>query len=271
MSKLTTAMFVIIVFTIACARDAGKLECSVNKIGIANAPIKGDGMNDQRITLAIDGSPTAVTADIAEILANKRVGATFFAVGRQVPDHREELLYVRDAGHLIGNATFSGKRLTASKLPVGEMRKADAVLTPYVVGDMFLLRVPEDDFNADLATYLNRQGLQKYVGPIGADIIAENGEAIDLGCWRERLTPGECSVRYLESLADKKKGIVRFTDGYAELVGLLQELLPALSTAGFEFVRLDAVPEIRRRLQERGAKIDQVAGEGGCSDYGVSS
>jgi peptidoglycan/xylan/chitin deacetylase (PgdA/CDA1 family) len=251
-----------------CSRGSASPECAVGKTGIAAAPIKGDSMDEQVIALAFDGAPTAYTAEVAELLANKRLGATFFVVGRQVEGREAVLSAVRGGGHLIGNATYSGNKLTAAALPAGELRKADEVLTPYVVGNMFLLRAPDDAFDDDLAAYLNQQGLQKYVGPIGSDVVTEAGEAIDAVCWREALSAGQCAVRYVEALADKKKGIARFTDGSSQLLGLLQELLPALESAGFKVVRLDQVPEIRRQLQERGAKVDQIAGETACNDYG---
>ena len=119
MSKLTTAAWIILLTSLSCARDGGKLECAVGKIGIANVPIKGDGMNERQISLTIDGSPTAVTAEIAEILLNKRIGASFFALGQRVAEHRNELKYTREAGHLIGNAGYSGQRLTSVALPAG--------------------------------------------------------------------------------------------------------------------------------------------------------
>jgi peptidoglycan/xylan/chitin deacetylase (PgdA/CDA1 family) len=196
-----------------CSRGSASPECAVGKTGIAAAPIKGDSMDEQVIALAFDGAPTAYTAEVAELLANKRLGATFFVVGRQVEGREAVLSAVRGGGHLIGNATYSGNKLTAAALPAGELRKADEVLTPYVVGNMFLLRAPDDAFDDDLAAYLNQQGLQKYVGPIGSDVVTEAGEAIDAVCWREALSAGQCAVRYVEALADKKKGIARFTDG----------------------------------------------------------
>lgn len=224
-------------------------------------------MDEQVISLVIDAAPTAHTAEVSELLTNKQLGATFFVVGRQLDGREADLSAVRGGGHLIGNATYSGAKLTQTPLSAGELRKADELLTPYVVGDMFLFRAPHDEFNGDLAEYLNQQGLQKYVGPIGGDVVAETGQSLDAVCWSELLTPGQCAVRYVEVLADKKKGIVRFSDGFPQLLGLLQELLPALETAGFRVERLDRVPEIRRRLQERGAKVDQIAGPSGCNDY----
>lgn len=269
MSKIVTVL-VSVLQVAACGKLATETEggCPSPAEGLAEQVIKGSTLDEMQIALSFDNAPTQQTQDVAELLSNKQIGGVFFVVGRQVKGFEGVLTSLHNSGHLIGNQTFSGKKLTAAPLANMEVIRNDGLISPYVVGDMFLLRAPFDAYNKDLATHLNRHGLKKYVGPVSADIVSDSGAAIDTTCWQEALTPGECATRYIEALAAKKKGIVRFTDGTSGLLGLLQELLPALASAGFKTVRLDQVPEIRRALAKRGAKVDTIGGAAGCDDYG---
>jgi peptidoglycan/xylan/chitin deacetylase (PgdA/CDA1 family) len=250
-----------------CSVDQNGPQCKVGAAGIADAPMTGASLDDQYVALVVDGGPTQVTPDAGTYLAAHNIGAAFFAQGKRL-DHPAVLSSLRDQGHLIGNGTFSGSRLDRSPLPAGELRSTDALITPYIVGDMFFFDSPGDQMSHALAGYLNRQGLAKYVGPVGADVAETGGGGIDAGCWRDGVSPATCSQRYLQALADKRKGIIRFTDGATELVPLLQELVPALQSAGFQIVRLDDVPAIHSAFVLRGAETDVIGGAAGCSDYG---
>lgn len=267
MSRSTTFLLATVFGLSGCTQSKKSSECAVAKSGVSEGLINGDSLDQYQVSIAIDGAPSKETANVADLLNHKQIGATFFIYGNLVEKNRDALIAARNAGHLIGNATYSGRNLMQEPMPAEELRRADVALTPLIVGDMFLFRAPDDQFSPKVAEHLNRQGLQKYVGPIGADIVNEQGRSIDLQCWQESLTAAQCAVLYMQVITHKKKGIVRFSDGYPQLIALFQELLPALSTAGVRILRLDQVPEIRRKLLERGAKVDMIAGPGGCSDY----
>lgn len=268
MSKFVTFLICILWLVGSCKQaESSSFGCPVARTGISETVINGNSLDEHQVVIAIDGAPTSETQNIAELLAHKQVGAVFFVAGSLVEKNAEILRAVRDSGHLLGNATYGYQSLMQSALPAEELRRADVALTPLVVGDMFMFRAPFDEFSPQMAMHLNRQGLQKYVGPIGADIVTDEGRSIDSKCWQDLLTPAQCVNRYMEIIAHKKKGIMRFSDGVPQLLGLFQELVPALTTAGIRLLRIDQVPEIRRQLIERGARVDTIGGPGGCRDY----
>lgn len=64
----------------------------------------------KRIVLSFDNGPHAVgTQQLLQVLAKRSLTATFFLVGSnlQVPPSRELAMHIRDAGHRIGNHTFT--------------------------------------------------------------------------------------------------------------------------------------------------------------------
>jgi len=254
----------------ACGQGPLKVSgpaCKQGGGGLAAEPLHGTSLDDQSLVLTFDRSPSLYSSDIAEYLAGRGLSATFFVEGQKVKA-TSELAALRDQGHLIGNGTYSYGNLAKAYAPAMEVRQVDRIITPYVVGDLFLLRTPSNSFGADLAAYLTGRGLGKYIGPIGWDVESEpRGESIDLSCWADGVSASECAQRYVQAINGFKKGIVRFTDGREELKGLLRELMPSLQTLGFSIVRLDEVPEVRRAALERGARPGTSGGPSGCQDY----
>src|SRR5579871_2860861 len=67
-------------------------------------------MSSKRVTLPFDNGPTpAVTDRVLEILAQARILATFFLIGRNLdkPGATDLMKQVHEAGHWIGNHTLS--------------------------------------------------------------------------------------------------------------------------------------------------------------------
>lgn len=244
--------------------------CKVALSGISSDAIRGASLNDFEVALTFDRAPSSSSEEIAAFLNSRAIAATFFIEGKKISD-TEILKYLRESGHLIGNGTLSYENLAKTPALLTEIRKVDQRITPYVVGNIYLFRSPTGDFNENLAEYLNRQGLQKYVGPIGWDISLEidDPEIADL-CRDEITSTSICSRLFLNIVQQKKKGILRFTESQKGLVAFLKELVPELEASKFKFIRLDQVPDIRRELVKREAQPGTTGGDGGCDDYGSS-
>ena len=261
---------IISLFTGACSNSEPGPACKVATSGIADAPITGKSLLDKTLAFTFDHAPSAFTAEIADLLTSRQINAAFFVVGKQLEEAADQgiLGHLRGNGHLVGNGTYSYANLEAVPLPSVELRQVDQMITPSVVGNMFFFRSAANTFNHKVAAYLNMQGLQKYVGPIGSDIAFTDGaDPIDKGCWAAVLTPADCAQRYIDAINLKKQGIVRFTDGSSQTTALLQALIPLATAAGYKFVRLDDVPEIRTAFLQREAVPGTVAGNAGCKDY----
>ncbi len=77
-----------------------------------------------QVTLSFDNGPDPVVTDrVLDVLARRDLKASFFAVGDRLADPAagRALVRAREAGHLIGNHTFT------HGLPLGEDLRADAV------------------------------------------------------------------------------------------------------------------------------------------------
>jgi peptidoglycan/xylan/chitin deacetylase (PgdA/CDA1 family) len=70
-------------------------------------PYRGDG-RDRVVALTFDDGPNEpYTSQIAEYLADKRIRATFFQVGRCVERHPDTTARLAAAGHVIGNHSYA--------------------------------------------------------------------------------------------------------------------------------------------------------------------
>lgn len=245
--------------------------CKVVPSGIGDLPISGSSLNDQELVLTFDRSPSKNTEELAGYLNSRSIGGTFFIEGQRLRD-KELLRGLRESGHLIGNGTLSNTSLTETPALLTEIRRVDHIIAPYVVGNMYLFRAPQGDFNKDTAAYLNQQGLQKYVGPIGWDVSLDSPAIdTDVACAEVGGTVTGCAKTLFDAISLKKRGILRFSSDQSGLVNLLKELIPSLETAKFKFLRLDQVPDIRRELVKREARPGTVGEEAGCDDYGSST
>jgi peptidoglycan-N-acetylglucosamine deacetylase len=87
-------------------------------------PIIGRGPRQRVAFLTFDDGPNpGVTERVLEVLEREAVPATFFMVGRHVERHRANALAVAQAGHEIGNHTYSHIKLHR----VGPRRAAEEI------------------------------------------------------------------------------------------------------------------------------------------------
>lgn len=64
------------------------------------------------IALTFDDGPSAAhTAEVLAILARNRVPATFFLVGQEIKAHPAQVKAIMDAGHQLGNHSYTHPRL----------------------------------------------------------------------------------------------------------------------------------------------------------------
>jgi peptidoglycan/xylan/chitin deacetylase (PgdA/CDA1 family) len=230
--------------------------------------LKGDGLPRRTLSLTYDDGPGVDTLELGRYLFAEGIAATFFVVGSHAEGQESVLAQLTKWGHLLGNHTYSHPGLVSLALSggdvVGELRKTDAILRPYVTGNPVLFRAPygnwrertpEDDADREtslVADILNADGqFADYVGPINWDIVAE-----DWSCWREGVAPEECARRYLAETERVGSGIILMHDSSEEeyvrlhnqTLRLTQLLVPQLKERGYHFVRLDAVPSVREAI-----------------------
>lgn len=74
---------------------------------------RGTSKNPPRVALTFDDGPTPGGTDcVLDVLAEMKVRATFFVIGKNVERHPDLLRRIDAEGHLIANHTFDHRRLS---------------------------------------------------------------------------------------------------------------------------------------------------------------
>ena len=82
------------------------------------------------IALTFDDGPTKNVDQIIPLLDKYKVKATFFLIGNDIEKHPEEAKKLVEAGHQIGNHTYSHKRMVLKSLSFikEEIEKTDELI-----------------------------------------------------------------------------------------------------------------------------------------------
>ncbi len=174
-----------------------------------------------------DGPQAGNTEQILAILAQNNVKATFFQVGANLAAAPDLGRAVRDAGHAIGNHTWSHQEAPAD--PADEVHRADATIQSVYGGPTAIFRPPYGNFDngvVNVALDDNDGVILWSVDPNdwdmpGTDVIVDNVLA--------GVTPG---------------GIVLMHDGggdRSQTIAALPRIIAGLRTKGYRFV---TVPEL---------------------------
>lgn len=113
------------------------------------------------VALTFDDGPAASTAELLDILAARKVRVTFFVVGENVVQHPELVRREHEAGHEIGDhsythadlGTASGKKVVSELTRTQEAVRRASGVTPV------LLRPPYGSMSKRLAKAAREQGL----------------------------------------------------------------------------------------------------------------
>jgi peptidoglycan/xylan/chitin deacetylase (PgdA/CDA1 family) len=246
--------------------------------------LKGLGLPPKTLCLTYDDGPGQHTQELGCYLHQEGIPATFFVVGSHARGREHVLRRLCDCGHTIGNHTWTHPGLVSVALSggdvVGELERTDALIRPYVRGEVTFLRPPYGNWRerdeadeADkpisiICNILNSSGrFGGYVGPVNWDIVAEDWE-----CWQQGVTPQEAARRCLAEIQRKGRGIVLMHDCSEEpaqqrrncTAAMTRLLVPLLKERGYRFVGLDEAPQVRAAIAAaRGARLkDGAVAEG---------
>ena len=212
------------------------------------------------IALTFDDGPNAHTAEVLDALKEMNVKATFFIVGKQA--HRNPKLLARIAaeGHLLANHSADHELLgarydAAPERLLAELRDVDMQIQPLMKrGDKLYFRAPYGAWKSAHADILNADPrLRNYVGPVywdvGGDISMRDGyvmSAADWDCWHIHWGAQTCAKGYLREIRRKDGGVVLMHCIHINSAALVRAVVPALIEEGYNFVRLDQMPEYRQ-------------------------
>jgi peptidoglycan-N-acetylglucosamine deacetylase len=180
------------------------------------------------VALSFDDGPAEnYTPQILEILQQHKVPAAFFCIGHRVEKTPELLVKIHEAGHLIGNHSYSHSTLfdlNTSRNMENDLDMADIMIDEAIGLKPRLFRPPYGVTNPMLAKAIKRK---KYT-PVGWSIRSMDTVAKDADKLLAKVTkdvqPGD---------------IFLFHDTCAITVKILPALIKQLKEKGFAFKRID--------------------------------
>ena len=122
-------------------------------------------------------------------------------------------------------------------------------------GDKLFFRAPYGAWKSAHAEILNSDArLRNYVGPIywdiGGDISVSSDHyvmsAADWDCWHLKWSAQTCAKGYLREIRRKDGGVVLMHCIHVNSAALVEAVVPALIEEGYNFVRLDQMPEYKQ-------------------------
>jgi peptidoglycan/xylan/chitin deacetylase (PgdA/CDA1 family) len=243
---------------------------SEEAVGTKNMAASSFGLHDHELALTLDDGPGPRTVEIAEWLAQEKIPATFFMVGKnaranpQAVQRVVELSQQNDGLFFIGNHSMTHSATPLPRLgtdaTIGEIMNADAILKDAINGAQKTLpsvvpffRPPYGAFSALGAANIariNEAGAAKYTGPVFWDIGGElsHGYSADWACWGQRMSAEQCMQGYIAEATAKKRGIILAHDVHSKTVDMLtgkgtangHSMIKELRAQGFTFVSLRA-------------------------------
>ncbi|SDH23272.1 MULTISPECIES: polysaccharide deacetylase family protein [unclassified Duganella] len=198
----------------------------------AAAPAKeifGNALPPKTVVLTFDDGPHgSYTEEIAAILKQYNVPGVFFEVGQNVSRYKGESKRLIDAGHTVGNHSYSHALLskqTGDKL-YGEIANADNALKAADERRSPLFRFPYGARNAEGMAVLSRLGLRS---------VMWNVDSMD---WADPV-PSSIANRVLTTLNKEQRGIILFHDIHDRSVKALPMVLDKLIADGYSFAGWD--------------------------------
>lgn len=182
---------------------------------------------DKRIALTFDDGPhPRYTPEILGILDEYGIKATFFFIGQNIEYFPETAHMVFEAGHEIGNHTYSHSSMWSStpEMMAEEIGKNDKLLKGLGCEEITLFRPPQGLYKSDLPTLLRETNKKAVLWNI------------DTRDWAHRP-----SMDIIHDVENNLRGgdIILFHDyvsGENTTIPAIKKLIPALIERGYQFV-----------------------------------
>lgn len=192
------------------------------------------------VALTFDDGPGPRSAELARLLHDEGVPATFFVLGESLERFGRVLEVYRDCGHMIGLHADQHRPFRSVEHAAGELRRCAARISDYL-GDTVWFRPPygEGDWQ-----------VPGFAGPVGWhaqgrdwDIAYRHGQTVDAcvdAITRSIVKRGGGIVLLHDYLASSEFTPAGLTEAELDLrvIDITKELIKRLRGAGLEFVGL---------------------------------
>ncbi|MBL0387778.1 polysaccharide deacetylase family protein [Tumebacillus sp. ITR2] len=188
------------------------------------------------VALTFDDGPTEYTDELLKELDDAGVKATFFLIGNEIEKHPDEAKKLVQAGHEVGNHTYSHNRMVfkSPSYISTEIEKTDALLRDAGVQGEILFRPPNGKKLLYLPYYLSqheRKTIMWDVEPDSFDDIASRADKI-VDYTVQHVQPG--SIILLHAMYDSRQESRKAVPG----------IISALKAQGYEFKTVSELQNI---------------------------
>ncbi len=182
-------------------------------------------VNGPYIAMTFDDGPHAtLTPKLLDLLAQKKIKATFFVLGENVQRHPEILKRAVAEGHEIGNHSWSHPNLArlSNEGLRSQLQRTDDVIVQAIGSHPKFMRPPYGELTPRQRQWVNNQ--------FGYKVILWDVDPLD---WKE---PGPSVVAQRIIRETKPGSIILSHDIHAQTIAAMPETFDALLAKGFKFV-----------------------------------
>lgn len=190
--------------------------------------------NNKVVALTFDDGPTKNSDAILSLLDEYQVKATFFLIGKDIEDQPEEARKIAEAGHQIGNHTYSHKRMVLKSPSIikHEIEKTDDLIADIGYTKSIVVRPPYGKKLIGLPYYLNKHQRETITWNLEPDTFFTQADE-KVRYVKENIQPG--SIILMHPMYDA-------TDNELQAI---KEILQTLKDEGYTFVTIDELLTIK--------------------------
>ncbi|WML38055.1 polysaccharide deacetylase family protein [Neobacillus sp. OS1-2] len=185
------------------------------------------------VALTFDDGPTKNVDPILPLLEQYHAKATFFLIGNEMKDNPKEAQKIVDAGHQVGNHTYSHKRMIF-KTPSyfkDEIEKTDQLIREAGYTGEIDVRPPNGKKLVGLPFYLNKHNQDTITWNVEPDTFYISA-ADKVKYVRNQVKPG--SIILIHPMYDKT----------GEELKTIEGVLKALTDEGYRFVTVNELQKL---------------------------
>jgi peptidoglycan-N-acetylglucosamine deacetylase len=189
--------------------------------------------NQKVVALTFDDGPTKNVDQILPLLDKYHVKATFFLIGNDIEQHPKEAKKLVEAGHQIGNHTYSHDRMvfkTPSYIKA-EIEKTDQLIRKAGYQGQIDFRPPFGKKLVGLPYYLNKHHRDTITWNIEPDTFVTTASD-KINYVKDHIKPG--SIILMHPMYDETGNELQAIEG----------VLRALSKQGYKFVTVNELQEL---------------------------
>lgn len=208
-----------------------------NSFGAFDRKIIHGDLAQKTIALTFDDGPHyKFTPQLLKTLADLHVKATFFVVGKMVEKHPELVRMEAEAGHEVGNHTFSHVTLTkiSPEDVMTEYRACNDLIQGITGSAPRFCRPPGGDYNQEVIEAASNLGMTTTLWTDDPADFDRPSDVVLLQRTLDNATNG---------------GIILLHDGIPQTLRVLPTLVNTLRSRGYRFVTMTQLEEDARRSE----------------------